>query len=320
MIYKNWTPEEIEILQNNYGKIRADQIAVLVNTTYQKVNWKAAQLRLKSNRNKLRATGWTEEQEEYLRNNYNKVSVKDVAEFLGRKLNSVFQHACKLNLTAKKGDDFYRVKKYAISQDLIDRYNAGEFLWKIQEASGITSAHIFRKAMIRHGVKLRTHKQIPDHHMAKLREGLRKGYAEGTLQKKLSAIRQGIPFEEWTGFKQEWHKTINTKAPWKVWRTAVFHRDWYTCVLCRTSGKKCGLMDPHHIIRKRLRPDLMFDVDNGVTLCRSCHMKVTHHEEDFIEQFQNYVVEINAGRSLVESEWSELGRVLRNCKASSKGG
>ncbi len=57
------------------------------------------------------------------------------------------------------------------------------------------------------------------------------------------------------------------------WRNAVLTRDNYTC-------KKCGATESlicHHIIDRYEYPELTLDVDNGITLCRSCHMK-THDE------------------------------------------
>jgi len=41
----------------------------------------------------------------------------------------------------------------------------------------------------------------------------------------------------------------------------------------------------HHILPVWARPDLVNDPDNLVTLCRSCHLKVNHHEEDYIKIF-----------------------------------
>lgn len=55
------------------------------------------------------------------------------------------------------------------------------------------------------------------------------------------------------------------------WASAVISRDHATC-------QRCGAMDKelhaHHIKPWRQYPDLRFDVDNGQTLCCSCHWDV----------------------------------------------
>jgi len=70
---------------------------------------------------------------------------------------------------------------------------------------------------------------------------------------------------------------------WKKWREAIFKRDNYTCALCKKYG---GKLEPHHIKMFSLYPDIRFDEDNGITLCKSCHQgKVNHNEEKFEEKF-----------------------------------
>ena len=58
----------------------------------------------------------------------------------------------------------------------------------------------------------------------------------------------------------------------KEWITAVLERDDYLCKWCH---KKDDLVT-HHIKCWEDFPDLRFDVSNGLTLCRPCHM--SHHK------------------------------------------
>lgn len=43
----------------------------------------------------------------------------------------------------------------------------------------------------------------------------------------------------------------------------------FTCQVCR---KKSGTMNSHHLMSYQYHPELRLDLDNGVCLCRSCHL------------------------------------------------
>ncbi len=72
-------------------------------------------------------------------------------------------------------------------------------------------------------------------------------------------------------------------------RPTVYTRDNYRCRLC---GKRGGGLSIHHILPVWARPELVCDPDNMATLCRSCHFKVNHHEEDYIEVFGRTISEL----------------------------
>jgi 5-methylcytosine-specific restriction endonuclease McrA len=52
------------------------------------------------------------------------------------------------------------------------------------------------------------------------------------------------------------------------WRSAVFLRDNYTCQICGTEG---GKLQSHHIESWKTHPELRWDINNGQTLCLTCH-------------------------------------------------
>ena len=54
------------------------------------------------------------------------------------------------------------------------------------------------------------------------------------------------------------------------WRKAVFERDNYTCVICKTKG---GYLEADHIKPYALFPTLRYVLSNGRTVCKSCHRK-----------------------------------------------
>ena len=60
---------------------------------------------------------------------------------------------------------------------------------------------------------------------------------------------------------------------YKNWRKQVFERDNYTCKKCgnRSSVDNPVVIHPHHIKSYTYYPELRYEVDNGITLCISCH-------------------------------------------------
>lgn len=52
------------------------------------------------------------------------------------------------------------------------------------------------------------------------------------------------------------------------WRKDVFTRDKYSCIKCKSIG---GKLNAHHIYSYDKHKELRIDVNNGVTLCETCH-------------------------------------------------
>ena len=80
---------------------------------------------------------------------------------------------------------------------------------------------------------------------------------------------------KWKGGKTPEHLLLRNSPEMAEWKTAVFVRDEYACRHC---GGKCGngvdvYLHAHHIKRFSEFPELMFDVENGLTLCKCCHYK-----------------------------------------------
>lgn len=62
---------------------------------------------------------------------------------------------------------------------------------------------------------------------------------------------------------------------YKTWRSSVFKRDDFTCVICKDS--KGGNLEADHIKDFALYPKLRLDINNGRTLCKSCHKETDNY-------------------------------------------
>ncbi|SER87498.1 HNH endonuclease [Psychrobacillus sp. OK032] len=56
---------------------------------------------------------------------------------------------------------------------------------------------------------------------------------------------------------------------YKPFREGVFERDDYTCQCCNVRGAE---INAHHILNFADNPECRTDVDNGITLCKMCHV------------------------------------------------
>lgn len=74
----------------------------------------------------------------------------------------------------------------------------------------------------------------------------------------------------WRGGVTKSRKAYMSTIEYKNWRKAVFKRDNYTCLKC---GKRGGDLEAHHVKSWKDYPELRYDVINGETLCKDCHIK-----------------------------------------------
>lgn len=72
----------------------------------------------------------------------------------------------------------------------------------------------------------------------------------------------------WKGGVTPKNKAIRHSLDYKLWRDAVFKRDNFTCQSC---GQRGGVLNADHIRPFARFEALRFDVDNGRTLCVTCH-------------------------------------------------
>jgi len=91
-----------------------------------------------------------------------------------------------------------------------------------------------------------------------------------------NSYNYNLPYKEkekhwnWNGGVTPINEKIRKSKEYNLWRKAVFERDNWTCIWC---GQVGGKLNADHIKPFSLFPELRFAIDNGRTLCISCHRK-----------------------------------------------
>lgn len=79
---------------------------------------------------------------------------------------------------------------------------------------------------------------------------------------------KGSASPNWKGGVVSQNKLIRSGANFKIWRELVYQRDNWTCQKCLKIGSD---LNPHHIMNFSNNIKIRFDVNNGITFCRTCH-------------------------------------------------
>ena len=86
-------------------------------------------------------------------------------------------------------------------------------------------------------------------------------------------IHLGADNPMWKGGVTSENEKLRKSLEYKLWRTAVFMRDNFTCQMCNKKESVSGKLEADHIKPWSLYPELRFAIDNGRTLCKECHKK-----------------------------------------------
>lgn len=84
----------------------------------------------------------------------------------------------------------------------------------------------------------------------------------------------------------------------RKWRNRVYERDDYICQICNVKG---GKLNAHHIYSWDIHEDKRFDLDNGVTLCESCHREFHStygYGENTITEFKYHLTNLKNNKQL----------------------
>ena len=120
---------------------------------------------------------------------------------------------------------------------------------------------------------------------------------------KMSLAKKGfIPHNKgkyFGGLPRNLHDNIRELVKYYNWRNSIFVRDNFKCILC----SKTGLLEAHHIVPMNIiireynvknifeadKCEKLWDINNGVSLCASCHKMTFKRELYFLNTFKNYI-------------------------------
>ena len=92
----------------------------------------------------------------------------------------------------------------------------------------------------------------------------------------------------WKGGVYPINLAIRKSLEYKLWRESVYKRDNWTCVWC--GDKTSGNLEADHIKPFAYFPELRFAIDNGRTLCKSCHRKTDTYGDKYRYLINSYKV------------------------------
>lgn len=85
---------------------------------------------------------------------------------------------------------------------------------------------------------------------------------------------------------------LRKTSAYQEWRLKVYARDSFTCVKCGKPRDYKTKLNAHHLESFMYNEELRYNIDNGVTLCQSCHMKFHSkysNRNNTKEQFEEFL-------------------------------
>jgi len=112
---------------------------------------------------------------------------------------------------------------------------------------------------------------------------------------KMSEAHKGEKAPNWKGGITPENLKIRGRIELRLWREAVFTRDNWICQKCqiRSGMGKAVILHSHHVKNFAQYPELRFAINNGITLCKNCHMEFhnkygrENNNEKQLEEFLN---------------------------------
>lgn len=109
-----------------------------------------------------------------------------------------------------------------------------------------------------------------------------------STREKMSLSKRGEKHPNWKGGISSMRLQECNTPKYKAWVLDIYKRDDFTCQMpgCAQRG---GKLSAHHIMKYSDHPTLRYELDNGITLCDSCHKKTFWKEESFEKLFKEII-------------------------------
>ena len=125
---------------------------------------------------------------------------------------------------------------------------------------------------------------------------------------KLRKQKYGEEAPNWQGGLTKLSTLIRGLEQYNNWRLLIYKRDSFICQGCKNVG---GELNAHHIkhfaiivkenniktLTEAIHCNELWNLDNGVTLCKKCHNKIHHGEQDDVKYKALCTVEIKDGEA-----------------------
>lgn len=190
---------------------------------------------------------------------------------------------------------------------MVTRNKKGQFVKGSKPISGFMKGHKSRLGMkhseeTKKKIGMSNKGNIPWCKGKKMSESFKKSISKA-LKGKPNLKKRGKNHHNWKGGITTIQSFIRTSLEYKNWRTKVFKRDDYTCQLCgakknNKNDKTVVLNIDHHpmpffeILEKfeiknkeeAINCNKLWDLNNGRTLCRKCHLKTfKFHSNQYVK-------------------------------------
>lgn len=154
-------------------------------------------------------------------------------------------------------------------------------LGKKNKPTSLEGRNNLRKSRLKYYETHKSH-MFGKKHTLEAREKIREYYKTHKYVYDKSKLRFGEKNNAWKGGVTPMNQKIRTSYNYILWRNSVYKRDDYTCQICGQRGRR---LNANHIKRFSDYIELRTLLDNGITLCKSCHQMVTWHESEWESYF-----------------------------------